>query len=117
MYVDDGITAATHLEDCREFLTDLTAEFKITSGPVSCFLGTEVKQQDNGSIFITQEAYAKKVLEKFHMQKSKPVGMPSVCDQDPDNSVTKERVSDDVLYWAAVGSLMYLATGTRPDIS
>jgi len=65
-------------EDCHEFITGLTAEFKITSGTVSCFLGIEVKQQEDGSIFITQEAYAKKVLEKFHMHESKPVGTPSV---------------------------------------
>jgi len=39
---DDGLVAATHTEDCRDFLANLTAEFKITSGPVSCFLGVEV---------------------------------------------------------------------------
>jgi len=77
----------------------------------------EVKQQEDGFIFITQEQYAKKVLEKFHMHESKPVGIPSVSVQDPENSVTKERVGDDVPYRAVIGSLMYLATGTRPDIS
>ena len=72
----------------------------------------EVKQQEDGFIFITQEQYAKKVLEKFHMHESKPVGIPSVSVQDPESSVTKERVGDDVPYRAVIGSLMYLAVST-----
>ena len=74
----------------------VTAEFEITSGLVSCFLGTEVRQQEDGSILITEESHAKKVLETFHMHESKPVGTPSVSVQDPENSVPEERVGDDV---------------------
>ena len=117
LYVDDGIVAASHTDDCRKFLADLTAEFKITAGPVSSFLGIEVKQYDDGSVFITQERYAEKVLEKFRMLESIPVGTPTVHEEDPKESVTKQYVGDNVPYRAAVGSLMYLATGTRPDIA
>jgi len=117
LYVDDGIVAATHAEDSCEFLRKLKAEFKITLGPVSCFLGIEVKQLEDGSIFISQEAYAKKVLQKFGMMDSNPVGTPTVLESDPEDSVTKEYVSGNIPYRSAVGSLMYLSTGTRPDIA
>ena len=117
LYVDDGIVAATHVKDCHKLLVDLTAEFKMTAGPVSCFLGVEVRQQQNGSIFITHEAYAKKVLEKFLMHEPTQVGTPTVREQDPEDSPTKTFVGENVPYRAAVGSLMYLATCTRPDIA
>jgi len=54
LYVDDGIVAAIHSEDSCECLRKLKTEFKITAGPVSCFLGIEVKQFEDGSIFISQ---------------------------------------------------------------
>jgi hypothetical protein len=85
LYVDDGIVAATYDEDCQNFLKNLTAEFKITAGPVSCFLGIEIKQQKDGSIFITQETYARKILQKFNMLESNPVGTPAVYTQDPED--------------------------------
>jgi hypothetical protein len=117
LYVDDGIIAATHAEDCQKFIDDLTAEFKITAGPVSCFLGVEIKQLTDGSIFITQESYTRKVLQKFCMHESNPVGTPASREQDPADSVNKNCFTDNAQYRAAVGSLMYLATGTRPDIA
>ena len=116
LYVD-GIVAATHADECRKFLADLTTEFKITVCPVSSFLGIEVKQFDDGSVFINQEQYTKKVLQKFRMSESTPNGTPVVREEDPQDSVTKQYVGDNVPYRAAVGSLMYLATGTRPDIA
>jgi Reverse transcriptase (RNA-dependent DNA polymerase)/gag-polypeptide of LTR copia-type/Zinc knuckle len=117
LYVDDGIVAATYDEDCQNFLKNLTTEFKITAGPVSCFLGIEIKQQKDGSIFITQETYARKILQKFNMLESNPVGTPAVYTQDPEDSLTKQSIAENVPYRAAVGSLMYLATGTRPDLA
>ena len=117
LYVDDGIVAASHADDCHKFLTDLTIEFKIIAGIAKSFLGIEVKQYTDGSVFISQERYANKVLDKFRMLQSTPVGVPTVREQDPKDSVTKQQVSDSVPYRAAVGSLMYLATGTRPDIA
>lgn len=117
LYVDDGIAACTHSEDCQTFLENLTTEFKITAGPVTRFLGIEVKRQEDGSIFITHESYAKKVLQKFNMFESNPVGTPAACEQNPEDSVTKACISKNIPYCVAVGSLMYLATGTRPDIA
>jgi len=67
LYVDDGIVTATHPNDCQKLLDSLAAEFKITAGPVSSFVGIEVKQYEDGSVFISQERYTQKVLEKFCM--------------------------------------------------
>ena len=117
LYVDDGIVAATDTKDCQNFLDNLMTEFQITAGPVSYFLGIEIKKQKDGSIFITQETYAKRILRKFNMLEATPVGTPTVSVQDPEDSVTKQSITENMPYRTAVGSLMYLATGTRPDLA
>jgi len=88
--VEKSSVRAADADECLDFLANLTAEFKITSAPISHFFGIEVKQLEDGSVFITQEAYTKKVLRRFHMSESKPVETPTVSEQDPEVSVTKE---------------------------
>ncbi|RDX69179.1 hypothetical protein CR513_51741, partial [Mucuna pruriens] len=54
----------------------LSCEFEMTDiGLMSYYLGLEVKQMNN-DIFVSQESYAKKVLEKFKMFDCNPVNTP-----------------------------------------
>ena len=68
-----------------------------------------------------QEAYVKRILERFRMHCSKPVATPvEKCltlslDQCPKTDQQKEKMKD-VPYASAVGSLMYVMLCTRPDI-
>ena len=117
LYVDDGLVAATDKEDIQKFIDELTAEFKATCGPVSCFLGIDVHQRPDSSIFITQESYTRRVLEKFGMSESNSVSTPFVREGDTADRGTEGRPDNSFPYREAVGSLMYLATGTRPDIA
>ncbi|KAM0736959.1 Retrovirus-related Pol polyprotein from transposon TNT 1-94 [Formica fusca] len=67
-------------------------------------------------MFIHQSEYAEKVLRKFGMLDAKPVSVPA----DP-NAVLcpaeDEDECDNVPYREAVGSLMFLAVVSRPDIA
>ena len=49
-------------------------------GIMTYFLGMEVDQSDQG-IFISQHAFALKILTKFHMENCKPVSTPLVRGQ------------------------------------
>jgi hypothetical protein len=51
------------------------------------------------------------------LHESNPVGTPASREQDPADSVNKNCFIDNAQYRAAVDSLMYLTTGTRPDIA
>ena len=57
------------------------------------------------------------ILKKFGMDNSKPVSNPI----DPSTKLTKatddEQSIDRQLYQSAIGSLLYLSGGTRPDIT
>lgn len=77
LYVDDLIYTGNNSKMFDEFKKVMTREFEMTDiGLMSYYLGIEVKQ-DEDEIFISQEAYAKKVLEKFKMTNCKPVNTPN----------------------------------------
>jgi transposase InsO family protein len=115
LYVDDGLVAAQNQSHLSRFLEELKAHFEITVSPVSNFLGLQVTQHDNGSVFVCQEDYTKKMLAKFGMTDCNPVMTP--MEKNYLTVENEEPISAGTPYREAVGSLLYLATGTRPDIA
>ena len=117
LFVDDGIVAFTDNDELQKFQRELEAEFRITAKPATYFLGIEINQQSDGSIKISQGAYTRKVLEQFGMSNCHPCPTPTIKsekEREPDES------QNDQLEFpnrSAVGALMYLMTGTRPDIA
>jgi len=73
----------------------------------------QIKCQSDGLIFVSQEVYTNKILKKFNMAEVKGVSMPASCEESDNH----KNVSGKVPYHEAVGSLMYLAAATRPDIA
>lgn len=82
----------------------------------------EIKRQVDGSIALSQTSYASEVLETFKMTDSKTASTPL------DPSINYHKVDDDTWekmkeesqrfpYRQAIGSLLYLACGTRPDLA
>ena len=114
LYVDDGIVAATSKKELEEFINQLRTEFKITSKDADYFLGLEIKILTNGDIKICQTAYAQKILERFNFAECNPVSSPMTPGQDSGKVVGKEH---NFPYRQAVGSLMYLMLGSRPDLA
>jgi hypothetical protein len=113
IYVDDGLVVGNNDEEIQVFLRLLQEEFKVTIGSLENFLGMQIECQNDGSIFVSQEAYTNQILQKFNMAEAKGVSTPA-SREESDN---QKDVSDKVPYREAVGSLMYLATATRPDIA
>lgn len=70
---------------------------------------------ENGSVHVNQAAFTRKVLAKFGMVDSKPVGTPA--DASIQNFGLTDDVSTNYPYRQTVGSLLYLSVATRPDIS
>jgi transposase len=116
LYVDDGLVAYKDNSQMNGFLAELATEFQITSCDASNFLGFEIKRYENGTITINQEAYIKQVLKRFNMLECNAVTTP--VDKGQDHcTATAVYVGDQVPYREVVGSLMYLAMGTRLDIA
>lgn len=83
----------------------------------SC-LGMRINQHEHG-IDLDQSTYIADVLKRFAMADCKPIGMPS--DTSTKLSVTmitdKSDITGKVPFQEAVGSLLHLTQGTRPDIA
>ena len=117
VWVDDLIIAGSNLDAVEEVKAILTERFKMKNfGPLKEFLGIEFEFQNDG-VKLHQEKYVKKILTRFQMMDCNPKSLP--CDQSliKINENDSEIFEDNGLYRSMVGSLVYLASCTRPDIS
>jgi hypothetical protein len=81
--------------------------------PASFFLGLEINREEDGSVRVSQTHYTEKLLERFNMSNCKAVTTPIVKDNDTEESSR----NSEFPYRQAVGALMFLMCGTRPDIA
>ena len=81
-----------------------------------------VRERTKRKLWLSQEKYIERVLERFNMKSVKPVSTPlashlklskHMC---PTKKEEKEGMTK-VPYTSAVGSLMYAMVCTRPDIA
>ena len=121
VHVDDMIahTDTTSLMDV--FTAGLTKHVKITNlGIPSLLFGLEIScDRPPHMLSICQLQYILCVLEQFSMANLNPVSTPFnphvKLVKTPDDADLSEMC--DVLYQVVIGSLMYTALGTQPDIS
>ena len=124
IYVDDLIVAADSVETFTKLKEALAKEFEMKYlGKLHYCLGIEFQQDPiSKSIFMCQKKYIDDVLSKFGMQVAKPMVTPL----DGNVKLTKEmepsteeesQEMKGVPYQSLIGSLMYLAVSTRPDIA
>ncbi|CAI5530897.1 unnamed protein product [Closterium sp. Naga37s-1] len=121
LYVDDLLLFSDSKDLIREVKQRLGAEFAIRDlGPVTYYLGMHVdRDRASGTIHLHQEKYVKGVVESFGMGNSKPVGTPLAtgfsCLTGEEESTLDE--AEGKRFHSLVGSLMYTAVSTRPDLA
>lgn len=114
IYVDDGLVAADSEEEVKVLLHDIRNFVEIKDGELEYYLGLEISKTECG-IYIHQRNYAEKVLKKFGMEDCRPVDTPMTpAYPDLEGDEVLQGISG---YREAVGSLIYLAVGTRPDLA
>ena len=116
MWVDDLIIGAKNDELKDEIKALLKSRFRMKDlGELTYFLGIEFSRaQDGMAIKLTQAHYTKKILTKYGMIDSRSRATP--CEAKPE-IFNGDPQPLDVKYREVVGSLIYLMTCTRPDIS
>jgi hypothetical protein len=92
-------------------------------GELHWCLGMEITRDLEGrSISVSQKDYLVMVLNRFGMGDCKPISTPALLGLHLDTSMSPLSVVDkaameDIPFRAVVGSLMYAAVSTRPDIA
>jgi hypothetical protein len=117
IYVDDIIVASSSDSVVNALLADLRSNFALKDlGPLSYFLGIEVKPCSEG-IILTQEKYTKGILDRVGMATCKSMRTPLATDEKLSLTNGSSLSADDASdYRSVVGALQYL-TLTRPDIA
>ena len=116
VYVDDFVIAAESPEKIEEVKVALAEKFDAKDlGKLRYFLGVQV-MQDNGTVWMGQPTFTEAILQKYGMDEAKPVKTPVSVNAKLKSSEDSELV-DQNLNQSAVGSLLYLAMRTRPDIA
>ncbi|XP_051168426.1 uncharacterized protein LOC127286153 [Leptopilina boulardi] len=128
LYVDDILMASN---DEMKLENKLSKEFEIVSlGEPKEFLSIQINRNEkNKTIELHQEKFINKILIKFGFDSSHPQRTPMNTSQvtNRERKLREEEINDEILtetntnrsfpYRQAVGSLLYLAGATRPDIS
>lgn len=117
LYVDDFFIFSNNQQEMSFLKHKLGEQFKIKDlGRARNILGMKLDfDRKNNVITVSQEEYIDKLLVKFKMEECKPVKTP--IEMKLDHLYTEGGKQIDVPYQNLIGSLMYLAVLTRPDIS
>ncbi|KAJ3479322.1 hypothetical protein NLI96_g9143 [Meripilus lineatus] len=117
IHVDDMALLGNSADTISRAKSEITPLLKISDlGEIKSFVGLKItRDRAARTITISQPHYIDTILARFHMESSHPVSTPLdphvkfVAGDTPPDS--------DIPYQAAIGSLMYAAVATRPDIA
>jgi len=116
-YVDDITLFGASGELKEQTINILKTEFKLNDmGELSWLLGIEITFTDDG-ITLSQTTFIDKILNHFSMQDCKPVSTPIDSSHQFKAVEDEHERTDATAYQQIIGSLMYLVTGTRPDLA
>ena len=114
LYVDDLIICGDSRREIDKFKSAISKRFNMKDlGDLTRILGMEIKRDRRArTLEVTQQTYTETMLRRFGMEDSKPIGSPAegTLTRDPNAGPDRE-------YMCLVGSLLYAAMVTRPDIA
>ena len=124
LYVDDLVISSKDMNVIKYIKSSLSDLFTITDlGPLKYCLGYEI-ERDRGSNYLKmhQSAYISRILNRANMNDCKSSSVPMDAslkltrEMEP-KSENEKQAMKNIPYRKIVGSLLYLSSGTRPDIS
>ncbi|KAI5708540.1 hypothetical protein M8J77_024816 [Diaphorina citri] len=119
VYVDDLLIFSNDKSDKKKLKDNLMNRFQMKDlGKAHYILGYRIQYVDH-QLTLDQTKYVEELLERFNMKDCNGVKTPMDPNQvfTPDMCCQSEAEKLDVPYQEAIGSLLYLSQGTRPDIT
>jgi len=124
LYVDDMLIASRKKNVIASVKAGIAQKFRIKDlGRARFILGIAIDyKMENKTLSINQRAYTQSIIKKFGQENAKPClsplepGVQLTKADGPENEDDRVKMRSKP-YRSLVGSLMYLACGTRPDIA
>src|SRR4051812_46243645 len=124
LYVDDMLIVTRSKAQVQKVKAQLKKKFDMKDlGEARKILGMEItRDRSTDALWLSQENYVLKVLERFNMTEARPVTTPLAshfrlssgqCPQSPG----EEEEMSQVPYASVVGSLVYAMVCTIPDLA
>lgn len=118
IFVDDGLILSESRDVILQVLQQLKLEFEVTTCELSYYVGMQIQRNpETGSIFIYQKRYIEQLIAKFGLENANSCSTPEDHSTDLTAQTGNLLEEGEVPYRQAIGSLLFLATVTRPDIS
>lgn len=124
VYVDDMIILSNDKEAKVSLKNQLMSQFKMKDiGEARFVLGMQItRDRKNKKIWLDQELYIENIIKKYNMWDCNPIDTPVLLgeklskDMSPKTEADIEKMAN-VPYQEVVGSLLFAAQVSRPDIS
>ena len=119
VHVDDMMILARNITQMRSVKDSLKLQFKMKDmGELHYYVGVCIVQDvKNKQVFLHQGHYVEKMVEKFAQTEEKPVSTPADLNVKLQKEDGFSKPVDVTSYQSIVGSLLYAAIETRPDIA
>ncbi len=121
IYVDDLLIAGPSIAGINDVKAALSRRFQMSDlGECSWYLGMKItRDRPQRSITLSQTGYIDRILSDFGMRDCKPAATPMDANTKlvPPEETYRAEEKLRQSYARAIGTLMYLMLGTRPDIA
>lgn len=123
VHVDDFLAAGSNTEETSRFKDQMRQRFTISDLGIAKFcLGIKINYSpDSRTVSLSQTALIDRIIKQFGLSDAHPVSTPleagtKLSRGDAPKSEEEIERMKKVPYRSLVGSLMYVAVGTRPDV-
>ena len=115
VHVDDMAIAGSE-EECRDFHAAINSKLPTNDlGQLTWYTGCDLKRNwELGTLDITQKAFVESMMNRFGVNSSSDIPATPEVELGPRE---EQHPRGDWPYKEALGSLMWLSTTTRPDIT
>lgn len=124
VFVDDITLASSSKDALDKFVVEISKHFKLRDlGETNLLLGIEVtRDRKNCKLYLSQTQYIVNKLQEYGFADCKPVGTPMLSGSklsSEQSSKSNEEILEmqNIPYISTIGSLMYLAIMTHPNIA
>lgn len=119
LYVDDMLVLGKDLQAVQATIDAIGRLWEIKDlGDVQVILGIRVQRdRPKKTLYLDQTLYLQGIIDKYGLQGAKPITLPVQDRNSLGKASPGEALADQVLYQSAIGSLSWVARGTRWDIA